>query len=205
MAINFPTSLDSLTNPISTDRLNSPDHAVQHENANDIVEALEAKVGIDNSAVTTSLDYLVKKYKKIEKTTDETKTSDNTTADDTVLKFSVAANTKYRFVLQVFYYSGATPDFKYQFTGPASPTVIGYRRETTAHGASTVTNSLLSAYISTDASITVGTSGIGQIRLWGILHNGANAGTVAFAWAQNTSDASNTTVYAGSFIEYSIV
>jgi hypothetical protein len=60
MAINFPTSLDSLTNPVGgVDRQNSATvpHATQHANLNDIVEALEAKVGIDGSAVTSSLDY----------------------------------------------------------------------------------------------------------------------------------------------------
>ena len=57
MATNFPTSLDALTNPTSADSLNSPDHAGQHANANDSIEALEAKVGINSSAVTTSLDY----------------------------------------------------------------------------------------------------------------------------------------------------
>lgn len=57
MAVNFPTSLDTLTNPTATDYLNSPSHSTQHANANDILEALEAKVGIDGSAVTTSHDY----------------------------------------------------------------------------------------------------------------------------------------------------
>lgn len=60
MATNFPTSLDSLTNPISTDTLDSPDHAAQHQDINDAVEALETKVGIDNSTDTSSLDYLVR-------------------------------------------------------------------------------------------------------------------------------------------------
>jgi hypothetical protein len=59
MATNFPTSLDTLTNPSSGDQLNSPDHAGQHADANDAIEALEAKVGVNSSAVTTSLDYLV--------------------------------------------------------------------------------------------------------------------------------------------------
>lgn len=58
MATNFPTSLDSLTNPTSTDGLNNPSHSSQHADANDAIEALEAKVGINSSAVTTSLDYL---------------------------------------------------------------------------------------------------------------------------------------------------
>jgi hypothetical protein len=56
---NFPSSLDSLTNPSATDYLNSPSHAGQHANANDIIEALEAKVGIDGSAVTTSHSFLL--------------------------------------------------------------------------------------------------------------------------------------------------
>lgn len=57
MAISFPTSLDSLTNPNSTDGQNSPSHSTQHGDANDAIEALEAKVGADSSAVTTSHDY----------------------------------------------------------------------------------------------------------------------------------------------------
>ena len=57
MATNFPTSLDSLTNPTSGDSLNSPSHSAQHANANDAIEALQAKVGVNGSAVTTSIDY----------------------------------------------------------------------------------------------------------------------------------------------------
>lgn len=60
MATNFPTSLDALTNPTSSDAQTSPSHSAQHANANDAIEALQAKVGIDSSAVTTSLDYKTK-------------------------------------------------------------------------------------------------------------------------------------------------
>ena len=59
MATNFPASLDSLTNPTSSDSLNSPSHSAQHANVNDAVEALQAKVGVDSSAVSSSLDYKV--------------------------------------------------------------------------------------------------------------------------------------------------
>ena len=59
MATNFPASLDSLTNPTSSDSLNSPSHSAQHANVNDAVEALQAKVGVDSSAVTTSHDYKI--------------------------------------------------------------------------------------------------------------------------------------------------
>ena len=59
MATNFPTSLDNLTNPAGSDPVNNPSHASQHANINDAIENLEAKVGVNNSTVTTSLDYRV--------------------------------------------------------------------------------------------------------------------------------------------------
>jgi hypothetical protein len=57
MAINFPTSLDTLTNPEGNNKLNNPSHSGQHADLNDAVEALQAKVGIDSSAVESSHDY----------------------------------------------------------------------------------------------------------------------------------------------------
>jgi hypothetical protein len=81
MAINFPSSTDSLTNPSSSDYLNNPDHAAQHANANDILEALEAKVGVDSSEVTTSHDYMIAKLKKCSGILG---TRDRTTADGSV-------------------------------------------------------------------------------------------------------------------------
>lgn len=61
MPINFPVTLDDFTNPTPSDDLNTPAvlHSTQHANINDAVEALQAKVGVDSSAVTTSLDYKV--------------------------------------------------------------------------------------------------------------------------------------------------
>lgn len=59
MATNFPAGLDSLVNPLGTNTLANPSHSSQHANANDAIEALQAKVGIDNSANTLSLDYKV--------------------------------------------------------------------------------------------------------------------------------------------------
>jgi len=59
MATNFPASLDTLTNPSATDTLDSPPHDEQHADANDAIEALQAKVGINSSADTNSLDYKV--------------------------------------------------------------------------------------------------------------------------------------------------
>lgn len=62
MSTSFPTSLDTLTNPSASDYLDTAGvlHDEQHANVNDAVEALQAKVGVDASAVTTSLDYKLK-------------------------------------------------------------------------------------------------------------------------------------------------
>jgi ribosomal protein L24E len=54
---NFPTSLDSITN--KTD--NVDDVLAAHINlCNDAIKAIEAKLGIDSSAVVTSIEYILK-------------------------------------------------------------------------------------------------------------------------------------------------
>ena len=65
MATNFPASLDSLTNPTSSDSLNLPSHSAQHANVNDAVEALQAKVGADSSGVASSHDYKIAQLEAI--------------------------------------------------------------------------------------------------------------------------------------------
>lgn len=55
MATSFPTGLDALTNPLSTDTLVSPSHADQHANANDAIEAIEAQIGTTAAPVLARL------------------------------------------------------------------------------------------------------------------------------------------------------
>lgn len=61
MPSTYPTTLDTFSNPIGTDKVNNAVaglvHSTQHAQANDAIEALEAKVGATNSAVTSSHDY----------------------------------------------------------------------------------------------------------------------------------------------------
>ncbi len=59
MAINYPTSLDSFS-----DKVDNVDDAmaVDINDVQDAIEALEAKIGIDSSVVTTSLDYKVNNF-----------------------------------------------------------------------------------------------------------------------------------------------
>lgn len=46
---NYPTSLDTFTNPSAGNTLDSPSHSLQHSDVNDAVEALEEKIGIGAS------------------------------------------------------------------------------------------------------------------------------------------------------------
>lgn len=59
MATTFPTALDNFPNPTGTDTQAAVSHSLQHSNVNDALEALEAKVGVNGSVVTSSLDYKV--------------------------------------------------------------------------------------------------------------------------------------------------
>lgn len=49
MASNYPTSIDSFTDPLSNSPLNNPSHAAQHQDVNDAVEKLETKLGVGSS------------------------------------------------------------------------------------------------------------------------------------------------------------
>lgn len=68
MAVSFPTSLDNFTEPstpsstpLSSAGDGSRDHITHHIDLGNAIEALEAKVGADGSAVTASLDYKASK------------------------------------------------------------------------------------------------------------------------------------------------
>jgi hypothetical protein len=90
VATNFPSSLDALTNPTGSDTLASPDHAGQHADSNDAIEALQAKVGVDSSAVTSSLDYKV--AQKVDKSLVDAKGDlIVASADNTVSRLAVGA------------------------------------------------------------------------------------------------------------------
>ena len=60
--MGYPTSLDNLQNPVAGVTYEDDatlNHVSQHANANNAIDALEAKVGIDGSSDTSSLDYKV--------------------------------------------------------------------------------------------------------------------------------------------------
>lgn len=59
--MSYPSTIDSFTNPTPSDDLSTASvlHTSQHTNANNAISAIETKVGVNNSAVASSLDYRV--------------------------------------------------------------------------------------------------------------------------------------------------
>lgn len=132
MATSFPGSLDTLTNPTSGDSLSSPSHSGQHANANDAIEALQAKVGVDGSAVATSIDY---KLNNTVATLTGTQTLTNKTLGAGILvspeeRWTVSATAATGTVnvdavtsTAVYYTSDASADWTFNFRGDGSTTL----------------------------------------------------------------------------------
>lgn len=59
MATQYPTSIDSFTNPSGTSQLASPDHALQHTNVNGAVTAIETRLGVGSGTPTAVNQILI--------------------------------------------------------------------------------------------------------------------------------------------------
>ena len=132
------------------------------------------------------------------KTSDETKTSD-TTLTTTGLSFSISANQTMR-VRGVLHWRSVngTADIQVDVTGPASPTLvrINLRTMVGATGGSARATAFSSAMAIT------GTAEEGYAQFDMLIVNGSTAGTITLRWAQNTSSTDSTTLYAGSWMEW---
>lgn len=160
---------------------------------------------VSSSGSATTILKSMRSNALITKIVDESIASDATLSDDALLKFPVLASTKYWFRGKVWFNSGATPDFKFDFNGPATPTRVRLKyRYFTGESATTETIvAAQTAFAHTAVAIACdGTDGL--LNFDGYLHNGANAGTVAFRWSQNTVDVGATLVRASSYIEFAV-
>lgn len=158
---------------------------------------------IGTNGTTTYIDRAGVSSQMITKITDETTNTDVTLSNDAKLLFPVLANTKYWFKFRIHYDTPTAADFKFDINGPGTPTLVDYITKVFAPGSVSPVHTRQTAFaVSIQVLETSGTRG--YIEVDGILHNGANAGNVTFRWAQDTSNASNTTVRAGSRVEFGI-
>lgn len=135
------------------------------------------------------------------KSTIETRASSAALANDGALQFSMAANTTYAIRIKVYYDTAATPGFKFALAGPGAATIIRIARKHISAAALTTLVVASEVAYTGSTSLPGGTTG-GYFEIDMITTNGATPGTFAFQWAQDTSNASNTSVNAGSYLEY---
>lgn len=180
----------------------SPDKASDFVMTYDASAATQKKVKLVNLASTSAM---------IIKTADEAITSDTTFSNDSTLTFSAAANTTYNILYSIQYESRSTTDFKFQITGPSSPTsVTGSYSCTLVNETDTVfdTNTIehhrgtFSSFSSSQSINHTSDVMVGSLTITVKVVNGANAGTIAFQWAQDTSAADSTTVRHTSYLQY---
>lgn len=126
-----------------------------------------------------------------------------TLQNDTHLAFPVAADETWEFSLVIFYDGPQAGDFKWDFTVPAGATLVAGQVAMNNNATSIAATGRFDVYESAvgtarQAGTTGGTKATLIIR--GIIRNGSTAGTVQWRWAQQTADATNTTVYTDSHL-----
>jgi hypothetical protein len=98
----------------------------------------------------------------------------------------------YRFIIQGN--ANATPDFKFAVSGPAGAVCkVSY---SDPEGATSISN--VGCGVST--GLIAGNTANDLYEIVGTVTNGATAGTVQLLWAQNTANAANSTIFAGSSV-----
>ncbi|MFF1684600.1 hypothetical protein [Streptomyces sp. NPDC058254] len=138
----------------------------------------------------------------VRKTADETVTNSITVQDDDQLTVAVAANSVYTVESFLIYDGDTTGDFRLTFTGPS-----GAAMDWTPNGASASqsagTGSIKLERQPLGVESTLGASGAGAKAVAmprGLLSTGGTAGTLTLRWAQATSSATATTVFANSWL-----
>ena len=131
---------------------------------------------------------------------DQIVNASTTLVDIPQLDLNVDANERVLLRYTIFYKTVAAADIKYQIDIPASPTQ--FRQFTEGFAPDDTAFDLALASAEGSVSILGASNTEGFLRVTALLENGANAGTVSFQFAQVSSNASDTTVYAGSFLEY---
>lgn len=128
------------------------------------------------------------------KNSDEVVNNSSTLQNDDDLSFSVSANTVYAFDAFLVFESHGSADIKFDISLPSGDYRLRYSQGGSGGG------------WAGDFSVTsqwdyaTGTGTIRVIHIVGTLNIGGSAGTVNLQWAQKAAHASDTTIYAGSWM-----
>lgn len=139
----------------------------------------------------------------VTKTGDESRQSTTTLTGDSDLAFPVLANTLYLFEFCVFFGTPTTGGFKYDLNHSVGIGAgwLDSIHEMLVPGATAWSNIGIDNALNVVRN-TVVSGADAFVRITGRLHNGANAGFVNIRWAQQASQASNTSVWNGSWVSY---
>ena len=133
----------------------------------------------------------------VRKTADEIVNNSTTLQNDDALLAALAANEVVAFQCAIHLTSGVTPDIKVAFTVPSGATL---RWGMVGNADPSINQTSVGASGTGILAQTAGVALPGHILLSGTVVNGANAGNLQLQWAQNTADASDTTVLANSWL-----
>jgi len=141
------------------------------------------------------------------KGSDTTRNSDTALTADSALTFPIAANTDYEFEFSVFYSTVAAADFKFDIDSSAAtdPSVTHMAVSYLAPNGTAYVADIHNAVNTVVSPLNIGGAIRGHIIIKGMIQNGANAGDLRFRWAQNTSDAGDTTVLRGSKVNWTVL
>lgn len=127
----------------------------------------------------------------------QTFTQESTTLQDiTDLVFAVGASETWIFEFFVSFQSGTTPDIKFSVIAPSGATI----RWGMAHFKSTTVSTPVYSVLTTGEDDIQALTGIEGTHIMGTIVNSTTAGDLQLQGAQNTSDASNTTIHANSWV-----
>lgn len=132
----------------------------------------------------------------VRKVADETVNNSSVLQNDDELFVPMSANAVYDFFVIIHHNSGGTPDIKFGWTVPSGTTMVwgGYIVNTA--GAFTVV-----ANLSQSSTASIGGTGSDSFQMFqGTIVTSSTAGTLQLQWAQDTANASNTIVRAGSYL-----
>ena len=163
MATNFPSSLDNSTTlpaeasstPLSTN------HVTAHQNMQDAMEAVQAKVGVDSSAVTTSHDYklgeVTSSDKAVGKTATQTLTNKTLTSPVINVGSDATGDIYYRNAGVLTRLPIGTDNYILKVNG----TVPNWEAETTTVNGSTTVAGIFEAATSSEVTSGTATGGTG--------------------------------------------
>lgn len=131
------------------------------------------------------------------KGSDEARNTVTTLADDAELKRALVVNEAVGFEFILIASGPATGDIKFAFTVPTGASLVW---SPAPYWNTSATVAVVSAVTASGSAVSMHTATSALIYvIKGIVANGANAGNLQLQWAQDTSNGSDTTVFAGSY------